>query len=55
MPIDDKPKAAPAYFPYDHPSLDVVWRREALKKFLSLPTEHRKGRTLEEFMDSEAD
>jgi hypothetical protein len=55
MPIDRKPKAAPAYFPYDHLSLDVVWRREALEKFLRLPLDHRRGRTVEQFMDNERD
>ncbi len=48
----NKPKAAPARFPYDHANLKTVWRREALDKFRRLPLEYRTGRTLEQFMES---
>ena len=51
----DKPRPAPAYFPYHHDNLAVVWRREALAKFNRLPLELRKGRTVVQFMGDRDD
>lgn len=53
--MSDRPTAAPPYFPYDHPNLAVVWRREALREFMRLPAQLRRGRTVEQFMRGKHD
>lgn len=49
-----KPSAAPAHFPYrHHRNMAQVMRDEALKDFLRLPLDFRRGRTVKDYRSAE--